>query len=110
MRQPQTGGLQIETRGPPATAVINRPEVRNALDTSTARGLNRAFRGFDEDPESRVAVISDRHPATLQNGLPEREAIRVESECAEEAKALEARNGAARFAPGEERHGSFGES
>ncbi len=57
----------------------------------------------------QAALRSDRLSAYLQHGLPLEEALRVESECAEEAKALEARPGAARFAAGEGRHGSFSE-
>jgi enoyl-CoA hydratase len=40
-----------------ATVVINRPEVRNAIDGATATALAEAFRAFDADPESDVAVL-----------------------------------------------------
>jgi enoyl-CoA hydratase len=39
------------------TVAINRPSVRNAVDTATARELAGAFRAFDADPEARVAVL-----------------------------------------------------
>ena len=47
----------VERDGPVTTVVINRPEVRNAVDNETAEGLADAFRGFDADPEQRVAVL-----------------------------------------------------
>ncbi len=34
------------------------PQGRNAVDASTARELSAAFRDFDADPESRVAVLT----------------------------------------------------
>ncbi|MEM8977760.1 MAG: enoyl-CoA hydratase, partial [Pseudomonadota bacterium] len=47
----------VERDGPITTVIINRPEVRNAVDNETAEGLADAFRGFDADPEQRVAVL-----------------------------------------------------
>ena len=40
------------------TIIINRPEVRNAVDGPTARELADAFRAFDCDAESDVAVLT----------------------------------------------------
>jgi enoyl-CoA hydratase len=40
------------------TVTINRPEVRNAVDGETAGLLAQAFREFDADPESDVAVFT----------------------------------------------------
>src|ERR1700732_2974776 len=37
---------------------INRPEVRNAVDSATARALVEAFRDFDTDSSVRVAVLT----------------------------------------------------
>jgi enoyl-CoA hydratase len=37
---------------------IDRPEVRNAVDRATAEGLADAFRAFEADGNSRVAVIT----------------------------------------------------
>jgi enoyl-CoA hydratase len=37
---------------------INRPEVRNAVDSATARALVEAFRDFDTDSSLRVAVLT----------------------------------------------------
>jgi enoyl-CoA hydratase len=47
-----------EKQGPVTTIVINRPEVRNAVDRPTAEELARAFRDFEQDEESRAAVLT----------------------------------------------------
>jgi enoyl-CoA hydratase len=39
------------------TVTIARPEVRNAVDGPTARALAEAFRAFDADATSKVAVL-----------------------------------------------------
>jgi enoyl-CoA hydratase len=39
------------------TVVLDRAEVRNAVDGPTARQLADAFRAFDADPAARVAVL-----------------------------------------------------
>jgi len=48
----------VEKQGPVTTVLINRPEVRNAVDRPTAEELAQAFRDFEQDEESRVAVLS----------------------------------------------------
>lgn len=52
-----TNKVLIERSGPVTTVIINRPEVRNAVDNETAEGLAAAFRDFDADPEQKVAVL-----------------------------------------------------
>jgi enoyl-CoA hydratase len=47
-----------EKNGPVTTIVINRPEVRNAVDGPTAQALVDAFEAFEADEESRVAVLT----------------------------------------------------
>jgi enoyl-CoA hydratase/carnithine racemase len=47
-----------EKNGPVITIVINRPEVRNAVDTPTAESLADAFRDFETDEDVRVAVLT----------------------------------------------------
>ena len=47
----------VERSGPVTTVVINRPEVRNAVDNATAEALADAFRAFDADDEQKVAVL-----------------------------------------------------
>jgi enoyl-CoA hydratase len=39
------------------TVIVNRPEVRNAIDPDTARGLQAAFREFEADDNAAVAVL-----------------------------------------------------
>jgi enoyl-CoA hydratase len=49
--------VRIAKTGPVTTVTIDRPEVRNAVDGPTAAALAEAFREFDADPESSVAVL-----------------------------------------------------
>jgi enoyl-CoA hydratase/carnithine racemase len=42
---------------------LNRPEKRNALDTTTLEEIIRAFHGFRDDFETRVVVIAGRGPS-----------------------------------------------
>lgn len=50
-------GVQIEKKNRVFTVIIDRPEVKNALDGPTAQALADAFREFEEDPDSLVAVL-----------------------------------------------------
>jgi enoyl-CoA hydratase len=45
-------------KGDVATVMINRPEVRNAVDNETAAQLADAFRDFDRDKTARVALFA----------------------------------------------------
>jgi enoyl-CoA hydratase len=47
----------VEKTGPVTTVILSRPEVRNAVDRSTAEALANAFRDFDRDDEARVGVF-----------------------------------------------------
>lgn len=47
----------VEKQGPVCTVIINRPEVRNAVDRETARLLYDAFVEFDGDETLSVAVL-----------------------------------------------------
>src|ERR1700752_67057 len=49
--------LRIEKKDAVTTVILDRPDVRNAVDRKTAEELAAAFRAFDADPESRVAVL-----------------------------------------------------
>jgi enoyl-CoA hydratase len=49
--------IKIEKNGYVYTVIINRPEVRNAVDYPTAKALADAFREFDKDDSYRVAVL-----------------------------------------------------
>ncbi|UCB47770.1 MAG: crotonase/enoyl-CoA hydratase family protein [Deltaproteobacteria bacterium] len=48
----------VEKKGPVTTIIINRPEVRNAVDPQTAQELADAFRAFAADEEARVGVLT----------------------------------------------------
>jgi len=47
-----------EKKGLVTTIIINRPEVRNAVDRQTAKELADAFRAFDKDEKARVSVLT----------------------------------------------------
>ena len=49
--------IQIENKAPVMTIIINRPDVKNALDGPTARELADAFRTFEADDAAHVAVL-----------------------------------------------------
>lgn len=51
--------MTVSTRkdGPVTTIVLDRPEVRNAVDRATAEALAEAFRAFEADAEASVAVL-----------------------------------------------------
>jgi enoyl-CoA hydratase len=53
-----TGKILVERDGPVTTIVINRPEVKNALDNEAAHGLAEALRVFAADDEAKVAVLT----------------------------------------------------
>ena len=67
----------------------------------TAQELAAHIAGFPQ-----ISLRSDRRSAYLTSGLPIEEAIRVEAECAAEAKKL-SQEGSLRFAQGAGRHGRF---
>ena len=50
-------GVRVEKKDSVFTVVLSRPEARNAVDAATAESLALAFRAFDDDAESRVAVL-----------------------------------------------------
>jgi enoyl-CoA hydratase len=47
----------VEKNGPITTVILTSPEVRNAVDRTTAEALAGAFREFDHDAEARVGVL-----------------------------------------------------
>ncbi|MFC9786661.1 crotonase/enoyl-CoA hydratase family protein [Rhodococcus sp. NPDC127528] len=49
--------VRTERNGPVTTVVLDRPEVRNAVDGPTAAALAEAFTAFDADPDAAVAVL-----------------------------------------------------
>jgi enoyl-CoA hydratase len=51
----------IEKQGPVTTVILSRPEAKNAVDRPTAEALADAFRAFDADAETKVAVFYGDH-------------------------------------------------
>ena len=51
----------VEKNGPVTTVILNRPQVRNAVDRDTALKLANAFRAFDSDQQASVAVLYGDH-------------------------------------------------
>jgi enoyl-CoA hydratase len=49
--------VRIEKSGPVTTVILNRPEVRNAVDRPTAEALAAAFLEFERDDNALVAVL-----------------------------------------------------
>ena len=49
--------LHVSTDGPVTTIVLDRPDVRNAVDAEHADALTEAFLAFDADPDAAVAVL-----------------------------------------------------
>jgi len=49
--------VRTERNGPVTTVILDRPEVRNAVDGPTAHALAAAFTDFDADPRAHVAVL-----------------------------------------------------
>lgn len=50
--------VQVMADGPVVVITIDRPAVRNAVDGPTAAALADAFRSFDADPASSVAILT----------------------------------------------------
>ena len=50
--------VRVQIAGPVTTIVIDRPEVRNAVDPTTAEALRRAFDAFEADETAQVAVLT----------------------------------------------------
>ena len=50
--------VRVSADGPVLTVLIDRPDVRNAVDRPTGAALAAAFRSFDESPDLRVAVLA----------------------------------------------------
>lgn len=53
--------VRTEKNGPVTTVILSRPEVRNAVDRTTAEALVSAFRAFNADPEALVGVLHGEH-------------------------------------------------
>jgi enoyl-CoA hydratase len=49
--------VTVEKDGPVTTVILDRPEVRNAVDRPTAEDLADAFRAFETDEDARAGVF-----------------------------------------------------
>src|SRR5450756_519623 len=49
--------VMVEKSGKVCTVIINRPEVKNAVDGPTGEQLFEAFKDFDRDDSMRAAVL-----------------------------------------------------
>jgi enoyl-CoA hydratase len=49
--------VRVDRTGAVTTVILDRPEVRNAVDGPTAAELAEAFREFEADPDAAVAVL-----------------------------------------------------
>ena len=58
----------VEKSGPVTTVILNRPEVRNAVDPATGRKLVDAFLAFEADNDARVAVFYGANGAFCAGG------------------------------------------
>ena len=63
-----TSVIQVEHKGKIAIITINRPEVRNALDTATWAVLSQKFSEEEKNPEVRVIVITGAGPKAFVAG------------------------------------------
>jgi enoyl-CoA hydratase len=50
--------VRVERRDTVTVVTIDRPEVRNAVDSAAAEALRAAFAAFDEDPDAAVAILT----------------------------------------------------
>ncbi|GAK44249.1 enoyl-CoA hydratase [Tepidicaulis marinus] len=49
--------VRVEKKGPVTTIILNRPEVKNAVDRPTAKALAEAFAAFEADEEALAGVF-----------------------------------------------------
>ena len=53
--------VNVERQGAVTVVTLARPDVRNAVDSATARALHVAFIEFERDDTARVAVLHGAH-------------------------------------------------
>lgn len=56
-----TSAVTTEKQGDIWIVTLDRPEVRNAVDSATAQALHAAFLAFEDDAGARVAVFHGAH-------------------------------------------------
>lgn len=50
--------IQVEKNGPVTTIILNRPDIKNALDQEASELLAQRLREFDDDGTQKVAVLT----------------------------------------------------
>ncbi|HYM29785.1 MAG TPA: crotonase/enoyl-CoA hydratase family protein [Candidatus Cybelea sp.] len=55
--------IKVERQGAVTTVIIDRPQVRNAVDRATGRAMLAAFRAFEADDAAKVAVLCGENGA-----------------------------------------------
>lgn len=58
---PEGAAVRVEKNGAVTTIILDRAEVRNAVDRATAISLAEAFLAFEQDEEASVAVFHGAH-------------------------------------------------
>ena len=53
--------IHTVSNGPVTTVIMERPDVRNAVDPATADALVAAFDAFNRDTQAKVAVFFGAH-------------------------------------------------
>ncbi len=61
IREDPNMAIRVEKKGSITTIILDRREVRNAVDKQTAEELARACRDFDADSRAKVAVVFGDH-------------------------------------------------
>lgn len=64
----------FQRHGPVAVITLNRPESRNAINAGMREGLFDAWRRFEADPSSRVAIITGAGDKAFCAGMDLKEA------------------------------------
>ncbi len=74
-------GLVVMNEGPVRVLRIQRPEVRNAVDSKLAKALREAWLAFDKDPEAKVGILTGGDEVFCAGAdLADMEALAAEAE------------------------------
>lgn len=63
-----------------ASITLNRPKLRNAIDTASAERLTQLWESVDSDPRIRVVVLSSTDCGTFSAGMDLKEAAEIRRE------------------------------
>jgi enoyl-CoA hydratase/carnithine racemase len=74
-----TESVRVERQGPIATVIIDRPQARNALNSSALRDLQNAFAALAEDSSARVVVLRGSGDAAFSAGADLKELAALDS-------------------------------